>query len=208
MHSLLPGSRITVVHDSRLVLAAAGLDSGIALIAGTGSVAYGRTEDGREARRGGWGWMLGDEGSAVWIAREAAREVMRRSEAGEPLGPLARSLFEACSATDALELTAKLHAMGEAWQWAALARAVFASIDVDQGTASLVRRAATALSALSRAVSACLQLDGPVVLAGGLLLNEPALEAAVREQLGAQCMRLEHSPVDGAVRLAEELLAR
>jgi len=45
----LPGCRVTVVHDARLVLAAAGLASGIALIAGTGSVAYGLDSSGRVA---------------------------------------------------------------------------------------------------------------------------------------------------------------
>ena len=50
---LLPGCRIMVVHDARLVLAAGGFDSGIALVSGTGSVAYGRDPEGREARAGG-----------------------------------------------------------------------------------------------------------------------------------------------------------
>ncbi|HKW69023.1 MAG TPA: BadF/BadG/BcrA/BcrD ATPase family protein [Candidatus Dormibacteraeota bacterium] len=88
----LPGSLVAVVHDARLVLAAAGLQAGIALIAGTGTVAYGRAADGREARRGGWGWILGDEGGGTWITREAAREVMARAEAGDPL-----SLARRCS---------------------------------------------------------------------------------------------------------------
>ena len=54
LERMLPGCRLSVVHDARLVLAAAGLDAGTALIAGTGSVAYGRSADGREAQRGGW----------------------------------------------------------------------------------------------------------------------------------------------------------
>ena len=87
---MLPGCRLSVVHDTRLVLAAAGLDSGIALVAGTGSVAYGRTANGREAQRGGWGWMLGDDGSGVWIAREAAREIMSRAASCESWKTLVR----------------------------------------------------------------------------------------------------------------------
>lgn len=208
IQALLPATQVIVVHDSRLVLAAAELESGIALIAGTGSVAYGRTETGLEVRRGGWGWMLGDEGSAAWITREAAREVMRRADNAEALGPLAEALFEACSVTSALELTAKFHAMREPSQWAALAGAVFACVDTDSGAGSVVRRASTELAGLVRAVGACLHLEGPVVLAGGLLLNEPALEAAVRKELGVPCERLDEPPVHGAVRLAEELLAR
>ena len=43
----------------------------MALVAGTGSVAYGRNAAGKTARAGGWGYLAGDEGSAYWIGREA-----------------------------------------------------------------------------------------------------------------------------------------
>jgi hypothetical protein len=51
-----------------------------------------------------------------------------------------------------------------------------------------------------------LSIDGLVVLAGGLLLNQPKLESAMRDELAGRCIRLEVPPVHGAVRLAEELL--
>jgi len=66
-----------------------------------------------------------------------------------------------------------------------------------------VLRGASALSDLARSVRASLGIEGPVVLAGGLLLNQPKLECAVRDDLGASCLRLEEPPVAGAVRLAE-----
>jgi hypothetical protein len=66
-----------------------------------------------------------------------------------------------------------------------------------------VFRAASALSALAKSVQQSLGIDGPVVLAGGLLRNQPKLECAVREQLGSLCIRLDEPPVAGAVRLAE-----
>jgi len=53
-----------------------------------------------------------------------------------------------------------------------------------------------------------LSIDGPVVLAGGLLLHQPLLEAAVRDELALPCVRLEQPPVEGALRLAGELLTR
>src|SRR5262249_39601899 len=43
----------------------------VVVIAGTGSIAYGRTQDGRDARAGGWGYLMGDEGSAYSIGRAA-----------------------------------------------------------------------------------------------------------------------------------------
>ena len=203
----LPGCRLSVVHDARLVLAAAGLEEGIALIAGTGSVAYGRTAGGREAQRGGWGWMVGDDGSGVWIAREAAREVMTRADAGEDLGPLGAALLVACGAAGPRQMIAVLHAMREPMQWASLASAVFATAGADDGSAGVIRRAAVALAALAAGIQATLGGDGPVVLAGGLLLHEPRLELALREQLAMSCVKLDQPPVEGALRLAEGLLS-
>lgn len=203
---LLPDCRLSVVHDARLVLAAAAVDAGIALVAGTGSVAYGRTPDGREAQRGGWGWMVGDDGGGVWITRKAAREVMRRADAGSPRGPLGEAMLRASGASDERHITSILHAMREPMQWAALASAVFDTADVDEGSAEIVRRAAGELASLAGDIRRDLDIDGPVVLAGGLLLHQPRLEAAVRDELGGSCIRLEEPPVEGAVRLAEELL--
>jgi N-acetylglucosamine kinase-like BadF-type ATPase len=200
---LLPGCRVAVVHDTRLILAAAGLESGIALIAGTGSVAYGRDGAGREARVGGWGWLLGDEGSAVWLARESAREVMRRADAGEPGGRLGEALFGAVRARNASELTGRLHRFREPRSWAELAELVFETAAADDGSEALIERAADALSVLVEQVRAKLSIDGPVVLAGGLLLHQARLESAVRRRLGPDVVRLEEPPVAGAVRLAE-----
>jgi glucosamine kinase len=207
LRRLLPDSLVCVVHDARLVLAAAGLESGIALIAGTGSVAYGRTQDGREAQRGGWGWMIGDEGSGVWIAREAARLVMARNETGEGVGALGEAFLRASGAADARTMVLELHALHEPGQWAALATRVFDTAEADAGSRDIISRAGIELARRAVEVQSTLGVTGPVVLAGGLLLNEPRLEEAVRESLPqVRCVRLEEPPVEGAVRLAEELL--
>jgi glucosamine kinase len=204
---LLPGCRVAVVHDARLVLAAAGVASGIALIAGTGSVAYGRDANGREAREGGWGWLLGDDGSAAWLAREVAREVMRRADAGEPPGPLGDALFAAARVRNAGELTGRLHRFREPRRWAALAGVAFETADADPIAHALTERTAAALSGLVERVQQRLSLEGPVVLAGGMLLNQARLESAVRNRFGSATIRLEQPPVAGAVRLAESDLA-
>jgi N-acetylglucosamine kinase-like BadF-type ATPase len=199
---LLPGCRIIVVHDARLVLAAGGFDSGIALVSGTGSVAHGRDPEGREARAGGWGWLIGDDGSAAWLAREAAREVLRRSDAGKPIGRLGDAMLGATKSIDTTGLIGNLHGLNEPREWAELAGLVFEVAIDDPGAAMLVERAADSLAALVELVRERLSLDGPVVLGGGQLLNQPRLEAEVRRRLGA-AIRLEEPPVAGAVRLAE-----
>jgi glucosamine kinase len=199
---LLPGTALEVLHDARLVLAAAGREEGVALIAGTGSVAYGRDAGGREARAGGWGWLLGDEGSGAWIVREAAREVLRRADAGEPVGALGGALLAATGASDAVDLTGRLHRLREPRRWAGFAGAVFAAASADPAAAALVTRAGASLAGLVEVVRGRLGAGGTVVLAGGLLLNQPLLEAAVRERLTGRVVRLEEPPVAGAVLLA------
>jgi glucosamine kinase len=199
---LLPGTALMVVHDARLVLAAAGIEQGIALIAGTGSVAYGRDSGRREARAGGWGWLLGDEGSGAWIVREAAREVLRRADAGEPVGPLGNGLLGAAGAGNAVEMAGRLHRLREPRRWAAFAGAVFDAAAADPAASALVMRAGASLAGLVEVVRGRVDAGGTVVLAGGLLLNQPLLEAAVRERLRGRIVRLEEPPVAGAVALA------
>ena len=207
LRRLLPESRICVVHDSRLVLAAAGLDSGIALVAGTGSVAYGRAPDSREVQVGGWGWLLGDEGSGVWITREAARLVLARTDTRADRGVLGDTLVDALGVDDARELTPALLAMHEPMEWAALASVVFETANDDVGARDIIDRAGKKLARLVLQVEGALGLRAPVVLAGGLLLNQPLLEDAVRTNLpGREFVRLEQPPVVGAVRIAEEML--
>src|SRR5438046_5238242 len=79
-------SRVLVVNDALIALVAgAGDDPGIVIIAGTGSIVYGRNAAREAARAGGWGHMIGDEGSGYWIGREALAAGMRRADGRGPL---------------------------------------------------------------------------------------------------------------------------
>lgn len=70
-------TRIEVVGDSDIALEAAfGAKPGLIVIAGTGSIAYGRSATGQIARAGGWGFAVSDEGSGHWIGREAISAVL------------------------------------------------------------------------------------------------------------------------------------
>lgn len=75
---------IEVVGDMHIALEAAfGAGPGVIVIAGTGSIAYGREQQGTLARAGGWGFAISDEGSAHWIGRTAITAVLRaQDEAG------------------------------------------------------------------------------------------------------------------------------
>ena len=66
---------------------------GVVIIAGTGSIAYGRNARSEAARAGGWGYMLGDEGSGYWIGRAALRAVLRDADRRGPATALTRLLL-------------------------------------------------------------------------------------------------------------------
>jgi glucosamine kinase len=73
---------IDVVGDMQIALEAAfDTGPGVIVIAGTGSIAYGRDSKGTTARAGGWGFAIGDEGSAHWIGRAAISAVLRAADA-------------------------------------------------------------------------------------------------------------------------------
>jgi N-acetylglucosamine kinase-like BadF-type ATPase len=78
---ILASDRILVTDDASIALSG-GLagQPGIVVIAGTGSIAFGRNGEGRTARAGGWGYLFGDEGGGFWMVREALRAALRWEE--------------------------------------------------------------------------------------------------------------------------------
>src|SRR5438132_14014920 len=87
-------SRVLVVNDALIALVAGAQDApGIVIIAGTGSIVYGRNAAGEAARAGGWGHMIGDEGSGYWIGREALAAVMRAADGRGPATQLAEDVL-------------------------------------------------------------------------------------------------------------------
>jgi glucosamine kinase len=206
----LPCARIRVVHDSQLILAAAGVVDGIAVISGTGSVAWGRRGD-QHTRAGGWGYLLGDEGSGYWVAREAVRRTLARVDRGEPADHLGQQLAADCGLQVPEQLLDHFYAQPDRRYWAGRARVVFELAGSgDPQSGPIVEAAAHALAKLAIAVGSRLDASGPVVLAGGLVVHQPALQKLVRRRLAEHHFTdvrvLAVDPVRGAVELAQRLL--
>jgi glucosamine kinase len=88
-------TKINVTGDMPIALEAAfGTRPGVIVIAGTGSVAYGRNAQGTTARAGGWGYAISDEGSAHWIGRNAVCEALRAADENENIPPLLEKLMQ------------------------------------------------------------------------------------------------------------------
>jgi glucosamine kinase len=202
--------RVVVVTDAMLVLPAAGLDAGVAVICGTGSVAVG-VDGERSVQAGGWGYLLGDEGGGYWIVREAVRLLLSRRERGCPPGDLADQLLAATGSADLAALQRRYYAQPHLpREWARYARPVLES--ADPAAAEIASRGAAAVAALAATVAAELAPPRPrphplpVVLAGGLMSNaryRHAVERAVSATLpSAEVRVLDDEPVAGAIRLA------
>ena len=81
LREILRSDRTLVTDDAVIALAGATAgEPGLVVIAGTGSIAFGRNSAGRTARAGGWGYLFGDEGGGFWIARQALRAALRWEE--------------------------------------------------------------------------------------------------------------------------------
>jgi N-acetylglucosamine kinase-like BadF-type ATPase len=98
---------VDVVGDMEIALEAA-FDTrpGVIVIAGTGSIAYGRDQQGRTLRAGGWGFAIGDEGSAHWIGRTAVNALLRASDRSDAAtqSKLAEGFFQVWKVTSLPDL--------------------------------------------------------------------------------------------------------
>jgi N-acetylglucosamine kinase-like BadF-type ATPase len=202
-----------VVGDAELLVPAAGLDKGVGLVAGTGSVAVGRRADGSTVQVGGWGAVLGDEGGAAGLVREAARAVWAAHDRGDTPDALALKLVEAFEVSEVPALGAALEgATDVSADWGRHAPVVFAA--ADEG--SLLARRVIAdggrslASLVARLAERGVVVDD-VVVAGSTVLAQPVLYDAFASSLAeavptARPRPLRVPPVEGAVALARSLV--
>lgn len=150
---------------------------GIVLVAGTGSIAYGLRRDGQRVRSGGWGAILGDEGSGYWIGLQAVRRVIRSEEgrSGQTaLSPVVREKLGITS-LDSLPAMVYQSSLGRK-EIASLVPAVFATAQQgDPAATEIIDAALTELVLLVQAVEKKMDFAVPkVAVAGGLFANPPS----------------------------------
>jgi N-acetylglucosamine kinase-like BadF-type ATPase len=197
-----------VVNDAALLVPAAGLDSGIGVIAGTGSIAVGADAGGTVLFAGGWGWVLGDEGSAPAIVREAARAALAGHDAGHGDDGLLSALLAHYGVADAPGLARAVNDFPTPEVWGPAAPAVFLAAAAGSASAlAVVDEAAARLAALVTRLRERGAVGGTVVAAGSVVLNQPLLADRLRSHLAAAhpdlALRLlDVPPVAGAVALA------
>lgn len=204
-----PGAQITVVHDTRLLLAAGGAAVGVAIISGTGSAAWGASESGAEARSGGWGYLLGDEGSGYWIAREAVRYSLQRMDQKLPVDELTAGLLAYCELASPGELIAHFHGDTTRRYWAAAATPVIAAArNGHENAQAIIETAGSDLARMAAQVAGQLGVSGPFVLGSGLGSNVPEIQQAFTRNLAdrgyTEVRILDQDPIFGVPLLVEQ----
>jgi len=162
---------VAVVGDTVTTLEAAfGGGSGIVVIAGTGSVAYGRNREGKTARAGGWGYAISDEGSGHWIGRAALAATLRARDEGET-PPLLDGIMKLWGSSNHEQVVLAGNAVPPP-DYATLVPLVTSAADAgDLLAKDVLARAGAELAALARTVTLRLfsgEETVPVAMSGGV----------------------------------------
>lgn len=178
-----PFPALTVVNDGIIALAGANAgEPGVVVIAGTGSLAYGVSPDGREARAGGWGYILGDEGSAYDIGVKGLREALRAADGRQIPTCLTEDLAVALEIEEIEDVVSVVYSGMTRPEIAALAPVVAKAAEKgDHVAQDIVVDAGRELGLMALAVIDRLGMSGGagnVAAVGGVLeSNEMALDA-------------------------------
>jgi N-acetylglucosamine kinase-like BadF-type ATPase len=204
-------AKISVVGDYVVAHRAAFPDViGVLTIAGTGSICYGRNSQGTEARAGGYGPVVSDEGSGSWIGREAVRLTMRAHDGGNDPG-LLKAILADWKLADLTALVGHVNQIAPA-EFAALYPTILRAAEAHDGFAlALLRDAAVQLAELTATVARRLDVQA-IAFMGGVAESSPYLGHAFAEEMRKRmplCLIREGAvhAAEGALRMAREMIA-
>jgi N-acetylglucosamine kinase-like BadF-type ATPase len=206
-------ARILVVNDALVALeAGAPGEAGVVIVSGTGSIAYGRNAAGDAARAGGWGYVLGDEGSGYWVGRAALRAVLREADQRGQKTALTPLLLKHFGIAQAQGLIHEIYySKLDPASIGALAQCVHEAFQKgDSAAIGILRAAANELESSGLSVARRLGLIGQpfaFVLSGGIFRAVPWLREELERRLPVAAPNsvtrlLEREPAAGAVALA------
>jgi len=208
--------RVIVTDDLELTLVAGTPQGwGIGVISGTGAVVTAKTADGRKGRAGGWGYILGDEGSGYAIGMDALRAVTRAADLNAPPTLLTDLILKEWGLAAVEDLFKRLYIDGVSRrEIACLSHQVAeAAAGGDAVAREILAETGEALGRLVTAVVRQLKFeqDIPCSLVGGVITNIPIvsatmIETANKNQITLKPIRMVADLAQGAVRLARNLL--
>ncbi|MCT2195439.1 BadF/BadG/BcrA/BcrD ATPase family protein [Paenibacillus sp. MB22_1] len=188
---------------------------GLILIAGTGSICFGRNARGETHRTGGCGHLIDDEGSGYSIGRELLSAVVRAADGRSGPTAITELVYAQLEIDSVRQLIGFVYSKDtNKKDIAALAPLLSPACELGDSTAlAIARRSAIALAEMAAPVASRLALEeGELALAGSVLLRSAHVQAGVREALNERFPRLtctlpKHDAAYGAVMLALRALA-
>lgn len=202
-------ARVAVVNDAELMPLALGFPGQIGVVAGTGSIAVCRPAPDRMLVAGGWGWIVGDEGSAAALVRQAVRAVaLHFDRGGDATEPLAAAILASLEVKAIPRLGSTLGQLRSAAEVGVHAVAVFAAAERGSLLANqVIREGGRMLAELAALLDARGAGAAHVVAGGSVIVEQPSLWAAFVAGLGETAGHLTPhlftgKPVEGACALA------
>jgi len=200
----------TIGHDLEIALVGGlGSNTGIVLVAGTGSACYGRTCDGRSTKCGDWGDLVDDVGSGSWIGLRALQVCVRQTDGRLPESPLKQAVMDFLKIEHMDAFKMRIHDAGLSRRERAQLAPIILDLASkgDEVSLAIVAEGVDALSSYVFITSRRLGIKSPtVLLAGGLLQHtyfsnslEAALNARIPNVIITQPIL---SPTAGAVLMA------
>jgi N-acetylglucosamine kinase-like BadF-type ATPase len=186
------------------------LRSGIVLLAGTGSMAWGRDDSGKMYRSGGWSNFYSDEGSGYWLGRRALELFTKQSDGRVERGPLydiVRGFFSINNDFDLIEIIDEQY-LSTRKSIASLQLLLHkASEEGDASAIELFREAAKELALMVKGLRKHMDLisGSPVSYAGGLFKAGEVLLGPFKRELEDTDLKFAEpllSPVHGALLFA------
>lgn len=199
---VLPDALIVPSGDHEIALVGAhGKRRGVLVLSGTGSIAYGIDDNGDSVLIGGWGYLLGDEGSGYWIGMQALQAAVRNTEKrGRPTS-LTEALLKAHELTDRDSIINWVYGEHRNRDIARFAPTVLEHAEQgDPVACEIIDRAAYELAIMVSTVYHRLDMpDLPLAFAGSLLTNENVLQKKLCDRLKLdEAPQSRHTAVVGA----------
>ncbi|MBI5929793.1 MAG: hypothetical protein HY862_10820 [Chloroflexi bacterium] len=208
---ILPESLIVPSSDHEIALVGAlGKREGVLILAGTGSVGYGINAAGESALVGGWGYLLGDEGSGYSLGMEALRALMKEWDGRLPETSLTEPILTAIGAQDIWGIVTWLY--GDVVRTPEIAKlspiVLEHAIKGDQVAQKIVERGVEGLAEHVETIKRRLGMDkSEIAFAGGLLTSDNLLSRTLCQRLGlSDIPQPRYTPVIGAALLALQRL--